>query len=100
MAKDGWHYRVNISAKRDKIALIKMFRAVTDWGLKDSKEFVEEHFDFDAWLDDWTTFDVTVTAHQLGVLTHHALANAPRMTINDSDRFVPPEHDPYDFTNV
>ncbi|GAF73966.1 unnamed protein product, partial [marine sediment metagenome] len=55
------YYIVSICAKRNKVTLIKLIRAMLGgteegWGLKESKDYVEANFCFDAWMDDDVTF--------------------------------------------
>ena len=65
------HYLVTIRWIRSKLPLIKLVRRINEWGLKDSKDWVEDNFDFDAWLDNMATFEVRLTAAQLGILTYY-----------------------------
>ena len=98
------NYKVSVTAKRGKICIIKVIRAITHWGLKDSKDFVEREFMFDAWMTDWATFDVVLSPEQFARLAHHvAMRRSMGVNYNDcdilnSEEISPVVGDPFDFT--
>jgi len=93
-------YLVSLNVVAEKVFLIKLIRAITLWGLKDSKDYVEANFSF------WTgqsriEFDLTLTAEQFGNLAHYSLQarHIDRMFI-DASREVTPYSNAFDLTNA
>lgn len=66
------HYNVAVCIARSKILLIITFRALTGWGLRQSKEFVEQRFQFLPHNGKEIRFDLILTAAQLGTLAYRA----------------------------
>jgi len=97
-------YKVSLTAKRGKVNIIKLIRAITGMGLKDSKDFVEREFCFDEWMTDWATFDVVIGTHQFARLAHYVASRRGRgdrycdVEILDSEEITPVVADPFDFT--
>jgi len=93
-------YLVSINVVAEKLFLIKLIRAVTLWGLKDSKDYVETNLSY--WGDQSRIeFGLTLTAEQLGHLTHYSLQarHIDRMFI-DASREVTPHTNAFDLTNA
>ena len=65
------HYLVTLSCLRSKVPLIKLVRRINSWGLKDSKDWVEDNFTFDSYMTEYAEFDITVDAAQLGRLMYY-----------------------------
>lgn len=77
------HYLVLLQAVREKVNLIKLVRRINGWGLKDSKDWVEDNFCFDLYLDGWAEFEVILTTEQLGILTAYVYNAGPHDTCHD-----------------
>lgn len=96
-------YLVKISMNTNKIVVIKLIRAITGWGLKQSKEFVETNFDFNSYSDT-LEFEVTLGAEQYAALTHFVITRERFHTQRgeilflDSNVEVPRLVNPFDFT--
>jgi len=97
------NYKVTLTARRGKVNIIKLIRAITGWGLKEAKDYVEREFSFDEWLTDWVTFDVVITTEQMAQLAHYVTArrhdNYLDVEFVASTIVQPKEVDPFDFTN-
>ena len=94
-------YLVSLNVVREKVFLIKLIRAITLWGLKDSKDYVEANFDFDG-MRSSVEFDLTITAEQFGHLTHFSIRechHVDRIFI-DASREVTPHTNVYDLTDA
>ena len=95
-------YKVSLTVKRGKVNIIKLIRAITGWGLMDSKTWTEANFDFDDWMTDWATFDVVIGTNQMAALAHYvATRNSSKYRdceILDSEIVEPSVVDPFDLT--
>jgi hypothetical protein len=64
-----YYFIVMVSGPRDKIQLIKLIRFMTGGrGLKYCKDMVEAAIDFEAWMDDYVTFEIRCDADLLANL--------------------------------
>jgi len=95
-------YIVTICCVREKVYIIKLIRAATGWGLKDSKDYVEKHFYFGEFCAQHATFELTITADQYAAVMH-CIVNAEgvfgatnRGEIIKSVRADAPTVDPFD----
>jgi len=97
-------YGVQLYLPRGKVLLIKLYRAIMLIGLKDSKDFIEKHVDFDEWLDKHINLELTLTDAQLGRLfyfVHHEndwSTNLPRVQVRDISLIPTQGPDPWDLT--
>jgi len=95
-------YKVALTAKRGKLSIIKIIRAITGWGLKETKAYVEQNFTFGSLDCDWAMFDVTVDALQMAELANyvaHRNTTYRDVKMTDSQRVEPRTVDPFDFTS-
>lgn len=93
------HYQVSLRLVREKVFIIKTIRLLTTWGLKECKDWVEDNFTFDSFMEDHATFNITITASQFGRLSHYALIarNYGRCIVLDSAE-VTPDIDAFNLT--
>ena len=94
-------YLVTLSVKRGKINIIKAIKAITGWGLKDCKDYVEEQFVFDPWMSEWVAFDVTIGTIQMARLAHYVATRNDQykdIEIVYSKIVEPKKIDPFDLT--
>lgn len=94
-------YEVSLTVKRNKISVIKVIRAITDWNLRDAKTYVEQNFTFRSLDCDWVMFTVTVDAFQMADLAHYI---ATRYTTYRDvkithSKIVEKKTNPFDFTS-
>jgi len=93
-------YRVAVSVLRSKLPCIKLIRAITGWGLKDSKDFVEREFSFDEWMSTYAVFDMTIGTHQLAKLAHFCANDDRNNTEIVGTKIIEPAFlDAFDFTS-
>jgi len=94
------NYLVSLSAVREKISIIKCVRHINGWGLKDSKDWVEDNFTFDSYMTEMALFDITVDEAQLGRLCAytHTSSCRGRVAILNVQEVRPVDPDMFDFT--
>lgn len=91
-------YKLEVQLTREKVLCIKFIRAITLWGLKDCKDFVERNFTFDEWGSEWTTFEIIVTDVQLAHAAHFCINDSFRTSMTECTVLPANEANPFDFT--
>ena len=92
------NYLVKLHMQRQKVGLIRVIREITSWGLKDTKDYVERTFTFDAWMDTDVNFEVLINAKQYGRLSHFLNRGTSDACVVSSTEVAPTDKDIQDFT--